>query len=857
MNTSLSNKPYYHSMKVLKILLTSLLLSNSVVSNAQSVNIPDAGFVSFLQGNYPTCMSGSMMDTTCTDIINETSLIIPSSYNVVDLYGVQFFDELDILTVNYHPVTNIPFLPQDLIQLNAAYCQLTTITNLPSTLEKLEITSNNLTSLPPLPSGLITYYRSSMSSLPIETSLPSTVETYYVQQCSVVNLPPLPAGLKALSIGSNPNINIPIFPNGLDILGIKSLNLTSLPPIPNSVTYLSAISNDFTSLTSFPPNLEKLYLNSCSSLTTIQNLPNTLQQLYANDCDLSSIDYLPNSISTLHLHNNNLNSIPNIPNSATTIKLENNNLTALQPLPSPIYTLELANNSLYCVPFLPATISTISLSGNNFTCLPNILPAMSAAFQAYPLCVDNDPIDNPFGCLGSEGVQGYTYMDQNTNCNYEATDVQMKNVPITVYDDLGNTVTSASTYTNGRYYFHLSAGQYNVEVDTTGRPYEVDCLNPGADSSITLNAGTPLISDVNFGLKCKAGFDVGTRSVHAAGLVFPGQPHTLAVKSGDLTNYYNLNCSNGVAGTVTVTVTGPVTFQNVTAGALTPAIAGNVFTYTIADFGNVNPDVDFRLDYLTDTTALAGDLICVNVVVTPNSGDINTVNNNYSTCYPVVNSYDPNNKLVYPSEVEPGYDDYLTYTINFQNTGSAPAFNIRLEDTLSAFLDLSTFEVIDYSHDMHYNLTNNLLKVYYPNIMLVDSTTSEPDSKGYITYRVKSNGNVIDGDKIENTAHIFFDFNTAIVTNTIVTEVELDVTGIDNLDQAIIGIYPNPSSHEYFIVSDENITGVNVFDYQGKLVHYTFDANQKLVDLHDNAPGIYFIQIGLGSQILTKKLIKK
>ena len=96
-----------------------------------------------------------------------------------------------------------------------------------------------------------------------------------------------------------------------------------------------------------------------------------------------------------------------------------------------------------------------------------------------------------------------------------------------------------------------------------------------------------------------------------------------------------------------------------------------------------------------------------------------------------------------------------------------------------------------------------------------------------------------------------------MVRITIVTEVKLDVIGIDDLDQATIGIYPNPSSHEYSIVSDKNITEVRVFDYQGKQVHYTFDANQKLVDLHDNAPGIYFIQINLGSQILTEKLIKK
>ncbi len=827
-----------------------------MLSNAQTVTIPDAGFVSFLQGNYPTCMTGNLMDTTCAEIVNETTLIVPDSYNVVDIDGVQYFDNLEILTVNYNPVASIPYLPQNLIELNAAFCEVNTIANLPASLEKLVIMSNNLTSLPPLPAGLITYHRSSMSSLPIETSLPATLETYNVQQCNVINLPPLPAGLRYLSIGSNYNMIIPTFPNGLETLGLSNLNLTSLPPIPNSVTYLSAMNNFFTSLTSFPPNLEKLYLNTCQDLEVLENLPNTLQQLYANGCNLSSIDYLPNSITTLHLHDNNLNSIPNIPNSATTIRLENNNLTAIPALPTPLYQLTLANNSLYCVPFLPSTISTISLSGNNLTCLPNILPAMSGTFQGYPLCEDNDPVNNPFGCLGAEGVEGYVFTDQNTNCTYEATDSSLTNVPITVFDQ-GNTVSQASSFNTGRYYFSLTTGQYEVVVDTLNKPYTIDCTYPGIDSTVSLSSDTPLASNVDFGLRCKTGFDVGTKSIATNGWVFPGQPHTLSVKAGDMSNYYNMNCSDGVAGSVTVTVTGPVTFLNPTAGSLTPVVSGNTYTYTVNDFGAVNPNTDFRLDFSTDTTAMSGDLICVSVVVTPNNGDNNLANNTYSNCYNVVNSYDPNNKLVYPSIVEPGFDDYLTYTINFQNTGTAPAFNIRLEDTLSSYLDLSTFEVLDYSHDMHYSLSNDILKVYYPNIMLMDSTTSEPDSKGYITFRIKANGNLIEGDEIKNTGYIFFDFNTAIITNTIVTTVELDDAGLDQQNKAEVGVYPNPSSKEYYLVSDQKINELQVFDQQGKQIRFSYDETQRLLDLKDNTPGIYFMQIILDNQIITKKLIKK
>jgi uncharacterized repeat protein (TIGR01451 family) len=836
--------------------IVALLFLSPTISKAQYVTIPNQGFVNFLQYTFPSCMTGNLMDTTCVQITSATSLTIPQNYNVSNVYGIQFFDNLQSLTVNYNPVTSLPYLPQNLTTLNAAYCNLTSVTNLPPTLTSIQIQGNsNLTSLPALPQNLNYYIRSSTPLLPIETSLPASLQTYHVQQCNAVNLPALPAGLLDLSIGSNWNINFPILPAGLEKIGISYLSLTSLPSLPSSLLELWADHNNFTSLNSFPPNLDKIYVNYCPTLTSIQNLPNSLTQLYANNGNLSQISFIPNSVSIVHLQNNNLTSIPNFPNSAWTIDVSNNNLTSIPSLPPVVYNLNLSNNSLFCLPFLPTMINPINIDNNNFTCLPNIIPSMSPVYQSYPLCENNDIINNPYGCLGAEGVEGHAYSDLNNNCTYEATDIPMKNVPIIVFDNSGNTLSSASTYTNGRYFFDLVGGQYDVVADTISKPYVVGCLNPGIDSTVVLNAGNPLALDVNFNLECKPGFDIGTKSIYTNGIVFPGQPHTLIIKAGDMTNFYNLNCSNGVSGNLIVTVNGPVTFQGVTPGSLTPTISGNQYSYSISNFGTVNPNLDFRLDFLTDTTAIAGNSICVTAVVTPTAGDNSTANNNYTTCIPVVNSYDPNNKIVYPGVVSPGFTDYITYTINFQNTGNAPAFNIRLEDTLSPLLDVSTFELLDYSHEMHYKTYNNKLTVYFPNIMLVDSTTSEPDSKGHITFRIKPFSGLAEGVNIENTGYIFFDFNPAIITNTVVTSVEDNASSAE-ITHMEIDIYPNPTENIFYIKTEKQIQDLTIFDIYGKKITSNYVINTKTIDLNNQSKGQYFIHLNIDNKTIVKKIVK-
>ena len=250
------------------------------------------------------------------------------------------------------------------------------------------------------------------------------------------------------------------------------------------------------------------------------------------------------------------------------------------------------------------------------------------------------------------------------------------------------------------------------------------------------------------------------------GWVFPGQTHTLRTNVTNNSNWYNLNCASiTVSGTVSIQVNGPVSFVAPAAGALTPLVSDNTYTYTISDFNTINPN-SFGLQLLTDTTAQANDQVCVHVEISTSPIDANTTNNAYDFCYNVVNSYDPNMKEVYPVDVLPGYDDWFTYTIHFQNTGNAPAFNIRLRDTLDTQLDLNTFEVLGYSHPANVGLSGNILTVRFNNIMLPDSTSDYEGSMGYFQYRIKPIGVLLSGSQISNTAYIYFDYNAPIITNT-------------------------------------------------------------------------------------------
>jgi uncharacterized repeat protein (TIGR01451 family) len=583
-------------------------------------------------------------------------------------------------------------------------------------------------------------------------------------------------------------------------------------------------------------------------LTSIPTLPNLL---YFLDCDsnqLVGLPILPISINTLRCNYNQLLNLPSLPNSIVELSCGYNELSNLPSLSNSMNKLIAKNNNISCFPTFPQSLTNVSyfnIAGNPFTCLPNYVPAMNPATLAIPLCNAN----NLDGCASSTGIIGNVYEDANINCNIDSTDLQLQNIKVKFYNAVTNQFGAVYSLSNGVFNYPANSGTYLVTVDTLNKPYQANCTYPGIDSTVVTAIINPLASNINFDVKCKPGFDLNVQSVsNKNGMIFPGHQHTLQAMVGDASQWYGLNCAAGTSGQVQITVSGPITYIGNVAGSLIPSINGNVYTYTITDFGLINNATDFLLNFLTDTTAQGGDQICVHVEVTPIVGDVNPSNNIKDYCYTVVNSMDPNYKEVYPINVEPLFEDWLTYTIHFQNTGNASAINIRLLDTLDANLNAETFEVINYSHYNTITLMDGVIDFRFPNILLPDSTSDLAGSQGFVQYRIKPKANLPLGTQIENTANIYFDFNAPITTNTTVNNF-ITVVGLnDNLKAQNIAIFPNPSNGVFNLSATANVA---VYNIVGEMILQ--NNNTKTIDLSNNPNGIYFVKL---NGITTKKLIK-
>jgi len=135
-------------------------------------------------------------------------------------------------------------------------------------------------------------------------------------------------------------------------------------------------------------------------------------------------------------------------------------------------------------------------------------------------------------------------------------------------------------------------------------------------------------------------------------------------------------------------------------------------------------------------------------------------------------SYDPNDKAVYPARESNInlIDEYLTYRIRFQNTGNDVAYDVVIRDTLDEDIDLNSFQLLSSEFEISPEVEireGRFLTFQFDDINLPDSTTNFLGSQGAITYLVRAKEDTEEETIIENTAHIYFDLNPAVVTNTV------------------------------------------------------------------------------------------
>lgn len=431
---------------------------------------------------------------------------------------------------------------------------------------------------------------------------------------------------------------------------------------------------------------------------------------------------------------------------------------------------------------------------------------------------------------------GTIYRDFNNNGSREAGETGMKGVVVEASPGPSNAVSNSS----GNYVDGLGLGSYTLTIPTLPLYHTLTTA-----SSHTATFPTCSVSDTanHFGL-------------------YP----TPGVNDLKITMTPLMTANTGFHSTYTIT------YKNVG----TTTLSGSVqlthdpyFTFTLAvpaeasyssgtltwNYSSLAPGVSANITVYLElsTSAVMGTVINSTASITPAGGDMAPSDNTYTLTETVVSSFDPNDKQVEPAgyitPAQVAAGQWLTYTVRFQNTGTASAINVYVRDTLSNNVDVSSFEVLSSSHTMITDMFDDgIVNFLFNNIMLPDSNSNEPASHGFIKYRVKVNSSVTVGNTIENTAHIYFDFNPAVVTNTTATPVTMP-TSIQESAEGSIMLHPNPSSSSINIrTGDINVSKIIVYDMQGRLIQEylpagsDFFTDQAELDVHKFSPGSYLLQ---------------
>jgi uncharacterized repeat protein (TIGR01451 family) len=333
---------------------------------------------------------------------------------------------------------------------------------------------------------------------------------------------------------------------------------------------------------------------------------------------------------------------------------------------------------------------------------------------------------------------------------------------------------------------------------------------------------------------------------------FQGTTAYIKLKYG---NYGPLTATSG-----TLQLTLPAGVSVVTSSINIPGytISGNTISWNIA----ATPNFQFTdIIQVTVPSGLpSGTPHNFIATITPSSSinDCNQTNNTSNLLQILGSSYDPNDKTVnLPEQISPVVDDYLTYVIRFQNTGTAPAQNVYIMDTLSPYIDWSSVQVLETSHPMNLlELNGGILRFDFPQIWLADSTTNEPLSHGHVVYRVKENPGNGSGIGIANTASIYFDWNDPVVTNT-TWNINADLAVIDN-QQAQFVVYPNPATNAVIISAQQDITAVQLMDMMGNLVYeMTANSKQLTIATADLQAGVYILAVTAADSTTRQTFIKQ
>jgi uncharacterized repeat protein (TIGR01451 family) len=458
-------------------------------------------------------------------------------------------------------------------------------------------------------------------------------------------------------------------------------------------------------------------------------------------------------------------------------------------------------------------------------------------------------VTNQWGCLSSASVtvtviqcddtiSGRVFYDTNNDGIQDPGETGAPNILVQA-DTLNMNAISQS---DGSYAMPVPQGHYIISP--ANLPYVL--TSTPALHSVSFSSSGLCDSNRNFGLYMIPNVKDLWVSITASSAPRPGFANSFYLIYG---NHGSLSMNGSVKLLV------DSLYSIIGSNPANTGVSGDTLIWNFTGLAPFSSDT-IVVNILLPSSATIGTGLSSLALISPVAGDTLPSDNSFTLQETIVGSYDPNDKSVSPTgyitpeQVAEGIS--LDYTIRFQNTGNAAAINIRVIDSLSSNLDLSTFQMIYASHTYSVDfIAPGVVQWTFSNIMLPDSGSNPTGSHGFVHFRIDALNTLNMGDYIWNKAFIYFDFNPAIVTNSVVTPVIFDI-GIDEnpAETGDFRIYPNPATdHLKLEYQSSSASLFELLNLQGAVVCKTSlpkgpaAISIPLPQLHS---GMYFYRI-LGS----------
>ena len=450
------------------------------------------------------------------------------------------------------------------------------------------------------------------------------------------------------------------------------------------------------------------------------------------------------------------------------------------------------------------------------------------------------------GVLGSE-INGTVQVDVNGD-GCDDLDAYYPNIMVVATN--GSDSFGTFTLNNGTYQIPVNSGNFTTSIgnslpsyytsNPTSYTFNYSGLGNVDTANFCLEPNQP-IPDVNISVfplaQAKPGFDVTYRIVYKN------------VGTEQLSGDINFQFENA-----------KLNYLNASETLVSQTTNSLTFNYSnLNSYESRTIDVDFNV--FPPPTVNIDDVLSFGAIISPIFGDFTEDDNTFQLNQTVIGSYDPNDITCLEGD-EILLDDtakYLHYIIRFQNTGTAEAVNVKVDNILDDKLDWGTLQIETTSHSNRVVIKNgNELSFIFSGINLPDNTSDEPNSHGFIAYKIKPKTDVVIGDIFSSIADIFFDFNSAIITNTATTEIVASLS-VETFETSTISMFPNPANNILNIKNTTKINTVTIYDTNGRLlkvIPFPHSKTEFQIDINNLSSGIYFLEVKSGVSKETVKFIK-